>query len=88
MFTPASEIIASHLVQLRESAGLTQRQLAKKLKVAPSIVAKVEMGERRLDLHEFYQYCIALNANPAAEAERIMVGFRKLIGRRSKLRRR
>ena len=34
----------------REAAGLTQVQLAKRLKQSQSFVSKVEVGERRLDV--------------------------------------
>lgn len=39
--------------EVRARAGLTQRGLAARLKVSPSWVAKVEMGERRVDVVEF-----------------------------------
>lgn len=44
------------LREVRNLAGLTQRALAAKLKVYPSWVAKVEMGERRIDLVEFMHF--------------------------------
>jgi len=43
----------------REAAGLSQRSLAARLKVPHSWVAKVEMGERRIDLVEFCQFMAA-----------------------------
>jgi len=36
------------------------------------------MGERRLDLHEFYQFCKALNADPIRETATVMRELKKL----------
>ena len=56
--TPAYEKVMAELVAMREKAGLTQRQLAKKLNREYSFVWRIETGERRLDLVEFYWVCI------------------------------
>ncbi len=47
------------LRQLRIEAGLRQVDLAKKLRQPQSFVSKYESGERRLDLLELRQVCIA-----------------------------
>ncbi len=49
----------------RRQAGLTQRDLAERLGKPPSLVAKVETGERGLDLVEFVASARALNLGPA-----------------------
>jgi transcriptional regulator with XRE-family HTH domain len=66
--TPQYAALRAHLAQLRTTAGLSQRQLATALRVPHSWVAKVESGERRLDLVEFAWFCTACNASPAREA--------------------
>jgi hypothetical protein len=43
---------------------LTQQQLAGELTKPQSFVAKVELGERRLDVIEFLTVCEALGINP------------------------
>ncbi len=48
----------------RENAELTQRQLAKILKVHHSIIGKIETGERRIDATELVKYCQELGINP------------------------
>jgi len=48
----------------RDEAGLSQRDLARRLDVHPSWVAKVELGERRLDVIEFVQVARALGRDP------------------------
>ncbi len=42
---------------------MTQQQLADRMKRPQSFVAKVEGGERRLDVVEFAEWSIALGAN-------------------------
>ena len=48
------------LVEMRQKAGMTQRDLARKLKREPSFVWRIENGERRLDVVEFHWVCEAL----------------------------
>ncbi len=43
---------------------MTQRDLAKRLRRAPSVIARIETGERRLDVIEFIGLCRALGAMP------------------------
>lgn len=52
------------LRRLRESAGLTQRQLAAQLRVTHVAVHKSETGERRVDVAEFIDWCLACGADP------------------------
>ncbi len=48
----------------REKAGLSQRALAELLDVHHSWVAKVEIGERRLDVVEFIGLARAIGVDP------------------------
>jgi transcriptional regulator with XRE-family HTH domain len=52
------------LVALRQEAGLTQRDLAKRLGTHHSWVAKVELGERRLDVIETVRLIKVLGGDP------------------------
>jgi transcriptional regulator with XRE-family HTH domain len=45
---------------MRLEAGLTQAQLASRLKVHQTRVSKVEVGERRIDILELQLWCEAL----------------------------
>ena len=40
------------------------RELAKLLNTSHATVGKIELGERRLDVIEWIEYCEALNADP------------------------
>lgn len=52
------------LAASRREAGLTQRQLAARLKRPHSWVSKIEAGERRLDVLEFCEIAKALKVDP------------------------
>lgn len=52
------------LRELREQAGLTQRELAAKVRRPQPWVHKTENGERRIDISEFLEWCIGCGADP------------------------
>lgn len=52
------------LVETRKSKCVTQQELADRLKRPQSYVAKIETGERRLDVVEFLEWFQALGADP------------------------
>ena len=62
---PAYDLIKKHLVDARLNRGLTQRDLAKRLKTSQSFVARYETGERRLDIVEFIRIADALGLDVA-----------------------
>jgi transcriptional regulator with XRE-family HTH domain len=64
------------LVAARHKAGLTQEELAKKLRRPQSFIAKYERGERRLDVVEFLSIAAALEA----DGLRIVRSVGKLLG--------
>jgi hypothetical protein len=60
------ENLCARLVAMRKKARLTQRQLAKRLKVHHSIVGKMEVsGGRKVTVLEFIQWCRACKQDPA-----------------------
>ena len=64
------------LRQMREAAGLTQREMGKKLGGSHVFVHKSETGERRVDVAEFMDWAVACGSNPE-EAFRQLVRMRK-----------
>ena len=71
IFTPEYAILREELVKERTLAGLTQRELARRLKVPHSWVAKVESGERRIDLIEMCLVLSECGVDPSAVCERL-----------------
>ncbi|MCE5279005.1 MAG: helix-turn-helix domain-containing protein [Planctomycetaceae bacterium] len=68
--------LCQHIVAMRKAAGLTQRGLARRLSVPPSWVAKVEIGERRLDLVEYCWICDACEIEPSASIRSLLEDMR------------
>lgn len=63
--TPRHKALMAALTAAREGAGISQRELAKRLDRAHSFVGKIESGERQLNVLEFCEYVEALGADPA-----------------------
>jgi transcriptional regulator with XRE-family HTH domain len=62
------------LRELREGAGLTQRDLAAKLTMSNVAIHKSESGDRRVDVTEFIDWCIACGIDPEAGIRRLRHG--------------
>ncbi|MGR9251230.1 helix-turn-helix domain-containing protein [Rhizobium leguminosarum] len=52
------------LIEKREASGLTQTELADKLGEYQSFVARLESGQRRVDVIEFLELARILNFDP------------------------
>jgi transcriptional regulator with XRE-family HTH domain len=70
--TAAHRALIAILVASRREAGFTQRQLAERLKRPQSYVAKIEAGERRVDLVELVAIAKALKLDPRQLLERFL----------------
>jgi len=70
--SPQSKILAERLTKLRKNAGLNQRQLTEKLDVPHNTVARIELGERRVDVLEYLQILDALDIKPRPEFGRLL----------------
>ena len=53
------------LRERRKKAGLTQRQLADRIRQSQWWVARSETGSRRIDVAEFIEFCIGCKVDPA-----------------------
>jgi transcriptional regulator with XRE-family HTH domain len=73
--SPEYRMLRIALRDLRAAAGLSQRELAARLKVPHSWVAKVESGERRIDFVEVYWYAVACGAEPRPALSKLVDQF-------------
>jgi transcriptional regulator with XRE-family HTH domain len=62
--------LREQFIQTRKSVGLTQVELADRLRRPQSFVSKYERGERRLDIIEFCEVCRALGIDPVRFLQR------------------
>ncbi|MGF0540391.1 helix-turn-helix domain-containing protein [Agrobacterium sp. ES01] len=62
--TEEYQVLRAILRDARLNAGVTQQQLAEKLGKPQSYVAKVEGGERRIDVNEFIAFARAIDIDP------------------------
>jgi transcriptional regulator with XRE-family HTH domain len=78
--SPEHLALCELLISARKSAGLTQAEVAARLKRPQSFVAKYEGGERRLDVIELIEVIRAMGGDPAGVFDNL---FRKITsGRR------
>ncbi|WP_313352783.1 helix-turn-helix transcriptional regulator [Paracoccus sp. (in: a-proteobacteria)] len=62
--SPGHLALMAALKQARLDAGLTQTELAERLKRPQSFVAKYENGERRIEVVELIEIADAIGADP------------------------
>lgn len=62
--SPAHLVLMAALTSSRKEQGFTQQELANKIGRPQSFIAKIETGERRLDVVEFTEICVALSIEP------------------------
>jgi transcriptional regulator with XRE-family HTH domain len=60
------------LIAARETAGVSQRELSKRLGESPPYIWAIERGERTVDLVEFMDIAVALGADPVELFARIV----------------
>ncbi|EBG5321696.1 helix-turn-helix transcriptional regulator [Salmonella enterica subsp. enterica] len=62
----------------RVKKGITQEKLAQAMNRPQSFIAKIESGERRLDVIEFAYVAQLLDINPAPLLEKVMKKMRPM----------
>lgn len=70
--SPAQRALLEAIREARQQAGLTQAEVAKRLKRPQSFVSAYESGDRGIDVLEFLRIAKALNADPCEILRRIM----------------
>ena len=75
LHTATYQKLTTLLVEARRKSGLTQQQVADALKTHQSYVAKVEGGERRIDVVEFIELARALGVVPSNLIRKLETAF-------------
>ena len=70
--SPAYRRLPLFLKKMREDAGLTQRDIGKKLRKPQSWVYNCETSNRRVDLTEFVAWCRACKADPREAFDQVL----------------
>ena len=74
---PANKQLIRLLAEIRAEKRMVQTELAARLGKPASYVAKVELGDRRIDVIEFIEYRQALGISPRTAFARVL---RKIAG--------
>jgi transcriptional regulator with XRE-family HTH domain len=78
IYTRQAECVRETIVEMRRKAGLSQRQLAARLGRERNLVGRLEVGQRRLDLVEFYSICKACDADLKNVLQRLLHKFEEI----------
>ena len=70
--SPRHQRLIDALIEARRQAELTQAELAERLERPQSFIAKIENGERRLDVVEFIDLVEAAGAQPQKILAQVM----------------
>jgi len=64
--------LCAALVAARKIAGLSQHELALRLKTSQTVIARIEIGERRIDVIEFIDLARVLRIDPGEVLTQLM----------------
>ena len=65
-------VLPTFLREMRENAGLTQREIGKRLNKPQSYVYNCETANRRVDITEFIQWSKACEINPKTAFNKLL----------------
>lgn len=69
--TQRHQSLIAMLIERREASGMTQTELAARLGEYQSFVARLESGQRRVDVVEFIDLAKILGFDPSAAIKRL-----------------
>lgn len=72
IYTKESDALRVWLKSKRNEKGLSQRKLANRLDIHHSIIGKIEVGERQVNVVELITICKELDINPIEIIKELM----------------
>ncbi|MEQ8451896.1 MAG: helix-turn-helix transcriptional regulator [Nitratireductor sp.] len=75
LHTPEYAALIRILIETRKQSSITQQEVAHRLGKPQSYVAKLEGGERRLDVVEFIALARAMDAEPPELFDRLLAAL-------------
>lgn len=72
VFSDAHKIVVETLVSARKEAGLRQVELAQRIGKDQTYISRIEQGQRRVDVLEFYALARAMGCDPVALYETLV----------------
>ena len=75
IYHPRYQALRIALMAARNTAGLTQMQMAEKLGVGQSYISKIERGESYVDIMTFADWCLACGQRPNEVLEQLLVSI-------------
>lgn len=75
VFSEAYGIMLQNLVALRKGRGVSQVELARRLGKEQPFVSRIERGERRIDVVEFWAIAKALGVEPGVAFDEVTKRF-------------
>lgn len=70
--SPRHRALTAVLVSARRAQRLSQHELAARLKTSQTVIARIEVGERRVDVVEFLDLARVLKLDPRDVLTRLM----------------
>jgi len=64
--------LCATLIAARKASRLSQHELARRLKTSQTVIARIEIGERRVDVVEFIDLARALRLDPREVLSQLM----------------
>ena len=82
MFTAAADALAAAVVDLRKQRNMTQRGLAAAVGREQNYIARIEQGQRRVDLIEWIVLCRACKVDPIEQISAMLRQVAPLVPQR------
>lgn len=64
IYTPEHSVLVTLIESARGAAGISQRELGRRLRKSQSHICRIEKGQRRVDVHELLAISRALDLDP------------------------